>query len=74
LTPDDRRKGRRVRPWSTFELAQLLDISPRTVARWIDDGVFGPEGIAWYWTKAGPGKGSRKVRARYVEQYLQRNA
>ena len=59
---------------TTFEIAKLLSKSPRTIARMIDDGEFGPEGTAWFWTKAGRGRGSRKVRAKYVRDWLKRNA
>ena len=69
---EDRRAGRRMRPYSTFELSKLLGRSARTVARMIEAGEFGPKGTAWYWTKAGPGRGSRRVKASAVEKYMAR--
>ena len=68
------RAGRRVKAWTTFELAEEFGLSSHTIARMIDDGEFGPEGKALYWTKAGPHKGSRKVYNRAVQKYFARNA
>lgn len=76
MTPTDAdgRAGRRVKAWTTFELSPELGYSSRKIAGMIDAGDFGPEGEAWYWTKAGPHKGSRKVTNRAVQEYIRRNA
>ena len=65
---------KRKKPYKTGELARILDFPQRTVIRMIDQGDFGPEGFAWKWTKAGPGKGDRKVYAAALREYLERKA
>ena len=71
MTPDI--DPTRKRPYKTGELAQMLEVSQRTVIRMIDDGEFGVEGKGWKWSKAGAGRGDRKVFARAVKIYLARN-
>jgi len=62
-----------MRPYKTGELARLLGISQRQVIRRIEAGDFGVEGQDWTWTKAGPGKGDRRVSVRAVCKYIERN-
>lgn len=64
----------RKRPWTTFELAEFLEVHPRTIARWCNDGIFGKEGSGWKWTSAGPGKGDRRISHAAVLRYLAHNA
>jgi len=65
---------KRKKPYKTGELARILGLTQRAVIRAIDEGDFGPEGTAWRWTKAGPGRGDRKVYAAALRQYLERKA
>ena len=60
----DKRKGRRVRPYSTSEAAKELGVSQRTVIRWCEAGL-----IEFFWT---PRHGQRRIPVRALEKYRER--
>lgn len=64
MTTEDRRKGRRVRPYTTSEAATELGVSQRTVIRWCDAGL-----IDHFWT---PGHGQRRIPVTALEKYRTR--
>jgi transposase len=61
-------RKRRVKPYSTSELAKMFDVSQRTASRMVDDGVFGIEGREWWRTPTG----IRKVKVSAANAYLER--
>jgi hypothetical protein len=56
------------KPYKTAELAEMYHKSQRTIARWIDAGYFGEEGVGWEWTSGGHGKGDRVVYAEVIRK------
>ena len=62
MTPEKRR----MKPYWTGELAELLEVSQRTAIRMVDAGEFGVEGKDWWRT---PGR-KRRVRSRAVQEYI----
>ena len=62
----DARKGRRTRPYTTREVADILGVSQRTVIRLCDAGE-----LAHYWT---PGHGQRRIRTSALDRYIQRTS
>ena len=62
----DKRRGRRVRPYTTSEAALELGVSQRTVIRWCDAGL-----IDFFWT---PGHGQRRIPVVSLAKYRSRDA
>jgi len=62
----DGRKGRRARPYTTSEAAEVLGVSQRTVIRLCNAGL-----LEHFWTA---GHGQRRIRVSALEKFRKRDA
>ena len=67
----DEERGRREAPYTTGQLARELGVNIRTIIRWLEQGVFGEEGIDkdWWRTEGG----NRRISVAAVERYKARH-